>query len=183
MPRPARLPLNLPMVRLFVKLLKVPPPLLYGGVVAFVMLGAYALTFSLFSMLLLVAIGLIGFYLQENGFPLTPAILAAVLMPAGVALDLLTVPHKAGECLLIRLFASVIAMAALAASYLPLLRRHPVPLGAGAVVLGWLYERTRSLIPCIALHAAYNACVTWLDMQEVPADAAPETIARLKVDL
>ncbi|NHZ92007.1 CPBP family intramembrane metalloprotease [Massilia sp. CCM 8733] len=29
------------------------------------------------------------------------------------------------------------------------------------VFLGWLYERTRSLIPCIALHAAYNtACVT-----------------------
>jgi len=27
---------------------------------------------------------------------------------------------------------------------------------AGAI-LGWLYERTRSLIPCIALHAAYNA--------------------------
>ncbi|WP_109473205.1 tripartite tricarboxylate transporter permease [Ornithinimicrobium cavernae] len=73
--------LNLPMVRVFVKLLRVPPPLLYGGVVAFVMLGAYALTFSLFSMLLLVAIGLIGFYLQENGFPLTPAILAAVLLP------------------------------------------------------------------------------------------------------
>lgn len=24
-------------------------------------------------------------------------------------------------------------------------------------VLGWLYERTRSLIPCIALHASYNA--------------------------
>jgi membrane protease YdiL (CAAX protease family) len=24
-------------------------------------------------------------------------------------------------------------------------------------VLGWLYERTRSLIPCIALHAAYNS--------------------------
>lgn len=73
--------LNLPMVRVFVKLLRVPPPLLYGGVVAFVMLGAYALTFSLFSMLLLVGIGLIGFYLQENGFPLTPAILAAVLLP------------------------------------------------------------------------------------------------------
>jgi hypothetical protein len=24
-------------------------------------------------------------------------------------------------------------------------------------ILGWLYERTRSLIPCIALHAAYNS--------------------------
>jgi putative tricarboxylic transport membrane protein len=73
--------LNLPMVRVFIKLLKVPPPLLYGGVVTFVMLGSYALTFSLFSLLLLVVIGLIGFFMQENGFPLTPAILAAVLLP------------------------------------------------------------------------------------------------------
>ncbi|MCZ2826106.1 MULTISPECIES: tripartite tricarboxylate transporter permease [unclassified Modestobacter] len=73
--------LNLPMVRLFINLLKVPPPLLYGGVIAFVMLGAYALTFSFFSLMLLVAIGLIGYLMQENGFPLTPAILAAVLLP------------------------------------------------------------------------------------------------------
>ena len=73
--------LNLPMVRVFVKLLKVPPPLLYSGVVAFVMLGAYALTFSFFSLMLLLVIGLMGYFLQENGFPLTPAILAAVLLP------------------------------------------------------------------------------------------------------
>jgi uncharacterized protein len=33
------------------------------------------------------------------------------------------------------------------------------------IVLGWLYERTRSLIPCIALHAAYNGAVTWLNVQ------------------
>lgn len=32
--------------------------------------------------------------------------------------------------------------------------------------LGWLYERTRSLIPCIALHAAYNTSVTWLWTQD-----------------
>ncbi|SNC72359.1 Tripartite tricarboxylate transporter TctA family protein [Kytococcus aerolatus] len=73
--------LNLPMVRIFVQLLRVPPPLLYAGVLAFTFLGAYALTFSLFSLLLLLGIGLVGFFLQENGFPLTPAILAAVLVP------------------------------------------------------------------------------------------------------
>ncbi len=73
--------LTLPMVRVFVLLLKVPPPLLYGGVVAFVMLGAYALTFSFFSLMMLVVIGLIGYLMQENDFPLTPAILAAVLLP------------------------------------------------------------------------------------------------------
>lgn len=73
--------LNMPMVRVFVTMLKVPPPLLYCGVLTFVMLGAYALTFSFYSLLLLIAIGLLGYIMQENGFPLTPAILAAVLLP------------------------------------------------------------------------------------------------------
>ncbi|MET0898478.1 MAG: tripartite tricarboxylate transporter permease [Mycobacterium sp.] len=73
--------LNFPMVKIFVQLLKVPPPLLYGGVMAFTVLGAYALTFSLFSLVMLLAVGLLGYVMQENGFPLTPAILAAVLAP------------------------------------------------------------------------------------------------------
>lgn len=73
--------LNFPMVKVFVQLLKVPPPLLYGGVLAFSVLGAYALTFSAFSLLLLLAVGLLGYVMQENGFPLTPMILAAVLAP------------------------------------------------------------------------------------------------------
>ena len=34
------------------------------------------------------------------------------------------------------------------------------------IPLGWLYERTRSLIPCIALHAAYNVSVTLLWTQD-----------------
>jgi len=43
------------------------------------------------------------------------------------------------------------------------------------LLLGWLYERSRSLLPCIALHAAYNTSVTVLDSmggsQEVGAPA------------
>jgi membrane protease YdiL (CAAX protease family) len=31
----------------------------------------------------------------------------------------------------------------------------------GGIVLAWLYERTRSLWPCILLHGAYNAMITW----------------------
>ena len=38
------------------------------------------------------------------------------------------------------------------------------------LVTGWLYERTRSLWPCIALHAAYNSSLTWLALN-APADA------------
>lgn len=73
--------LNLPMVRIFIQLLRVPPPLLYGGVLAFTFVGAYSLTFSFFSLLVLLAVGVIGFAMQETGFPLTPAILAVVLLP------------------------------------------------------------------------------------------------------
>jgi membrane protease YdiL (CAAX protease family) len=31
------------------------------------------------------------------------------------------------------------------------------------IFLGWLYERSQSLLPCIALHAAYNSASTALD--------------------
>jgi membrane protease YdiL (CAAX protease family) len=31
----------------------------------------------------------------------------------------------------------------------------------GGILLAWLYERTRSLWPCILLHGAYNSLVTW----------------------
>jgi len=62
-------------------------------------------------------------------------VLAALLMPGGVALDLICVPDKVGEFLLIRLGASVIACAMIAASYLPIVGRYPVLLGAGAPLL------------------------------------------------
>ena len=31
----------------------------------------------------------------------------------------------------------------------------------GGILLAWLYERTRSLWPCILLHGAYNSLITW----------------------
>lgn len=39
-------------------------------------------------------------------------------------------------------------------------------------VLGWLYERSRSLIPCIALHAAYNTGLTALEPSGVSDGAS-----------
>ncbi len=73
--------LNLPLVGLFVKLLSIPMSLLFSGVLAFVVLGAYALSFNLFSMMVLLAFGVIGYFMQEYDFPLAPAVLALVLEP------------------------------------------------------------------------------------------------------
>jgi putative tricarboxylic transport membrane protein len=73
--------LNLPFVGLFVKLLKIPEPMLFGGVLAFVVLGAYTLGFNLFSMVVVLVFGLVGYGMQKYGFPVAPAVLGLVLEP------------------------------------------------------------------------------------------------------
>ena len=73
--------LNLPFVGLFVKLLKIPEPMLFGGVLAFVVLGSYTLGFSQFSMMTVLVFGLVGYGMQKYGFPLAPAVLGLVLEP------------------------------------------------------------------------------------------------------
>jgi putative tricarboxylic transport membrane protein len=73
--------LNLPLVGLFVKLLAIPTALLFSGVLAFVVLGAYALQFNIFAMLLVLVFGAVGYLMQEYDFPLAPAVLALVLEP------------------------------------------------------------------------------------------------------
>jgi putative tricarboxylic transport membrane protein len=71
--------LNLPLVGLFAQLLRTPPAMLYSGVVAFSVLGAYALNFNVFDMLMLFGFGLVGYLMQRYGFPMAPAVLALVL--------------------------------------------------------------------------------------------------------
>ncbi len=45
------------------------------------------------------------------------------------------------------------------------------------IVAGWLYERCRSLWPCILLHAAYNACVTFSYQQAIEGNRAIDSAA------
>ncbi|MGI8909482.1 MAG: tripartite tricarboxylate transporter permease [Rubrobacteraceae bacterium] len=71
--------LNLPLVGVFAQLLKTPPAMLYSGVIAFSVLGAYALNFNTFDMLMLFGFGLVGYVMQRFGFPMAPAVLALVL--------------------------------------------------------------------------------------------------------
>lgn len=51
------------------------------------------------------------------------------------------------------------------------------PLG---LLLGWLYERSRSLVPCIALHAALNTTVVVLEItKDAAASQDPSTVPAL----
>jgi putative tricarboxylic transport membrane protein len=73
--------LNLPMVGLWVKILRVPTPLLYGGILIFSTLGAYSLRQSWFDLALLLVIGLLGLAMRRYGFPTAPVIVGMILGP------------------------------------------------------------------------------------------------------
>jgi putative tricarboxylic transport membrane protein len=77
--------LNLPLVGLWVRLLSVPQPLLYGGILVFSTLGVYALNNSTFDLVLLFIVGIIGFVMRRHEFPVAPCIIGLILGPLAEA--------------------------------------------------------------------------------------------------
>jgi putative tricarboxylic transport membrane protein len=75
--------LNLPLAGIWARLLLVPRPLLFGGVVVLASLGAYSLNRSLLDVALLYAVGAMGLAMRELALPLVPAVLGLVLGPMG----------------------------------------------------------------------------------------------------
>jgi putative tricarboxylic transport membrane protein len=77
--------LNLPLVGLWVRLLAVPQPLLYGGILVFSILGVYSLNNSVFDLALLMLVGMMGFFMRRHDFPVAPCIIGLILGPMAEA--------------------------------------------------------------------------------------------------
>lgn len=73
--------LNLPLVGLWVKILKIPTPLLYGGILVFATIGTYGISRSVVDLLLLYAMGVMGFFMRRYDFPTAPVIIGMILGP------------------------------------------------------------------------------------------------------
>jgi putative tricarboxylic transport membrane protein len=73
--------LNLPMVGLWVQLLRIPRPQLYAGILLFAGMGVYGMRQSPFDVFLLYAIGLLGFLMRRYGFTTAPVIVGMILGP------------------------------------------------------------------------------------------------------
>ena len=73
--------LNLPFAMVWAKLLLIPRPYLYAGITVFCALGIYATSGSTFDLVMLLAIGLLGFLMRALDFPLAPLIIGMVLGP------------------------------------------------------------------------------------------------------
>ncbi len=77
--------LNLPMVGIWVKLLKIPKTYLYAGILIFATVGVYGMRQSAFDLVLLYAIGLIGVVMRRFSFPTAPVVVGMILGPLAEA--------------------------------------------------------------------------------------------------
>ncbi|KQT93785.1 tripartite tricarboxylate transporter TctA [Marmoricola sp. Leaf446] len=73
--------LNLPLAPVWAKLLQIPRPYLYAGILFFATLGAYAAGTSSFDLGLLLVLGVLGFAMRRFGVPVLPLIIGVILGP------------------------------------------------------------------------------------------------------
>jgi putative tricarboxylic transport membrane protein len=73
--------LNLPLAPLWAKLLRIPRPQLYAGILFFAALGAYSTNQQPFDVFLLLVFGLLGMMMRRFALPVLPLILGVILGP------------------------------------------------------------------------------------------------------
>ena len=118
--------LNLPLIGIWVKVLEIPKPLLYAGILVFATLGAYSLHQSVVDLFTLYVFGLLGFLMRRWGFPVAPAVIGLILGPLAESQMRRALAISQGDFSVF--FTQPIAAAMLA-------------LAAGMLVVPWLLRR------------------------------------------
>jgi len=118
--------LNLPLVGLWVKLLKIPPPWLYAGIIVISVVGVYGAGNSVFNVGLLFVFGLMGFFMKRFDFPAAPLIVGLILGPmAEQSLrQALTISQGQWSTFISRPLSASLLLIALGLLVLPRLIRH-----------------------------------------------------------
>jgi len=73
--------LNLPLAGVWVKLLRIPRPYLYAGILMFASLGCYAVNADPLDLVILLVLGILGFFMRRYGWPVAPAVIGLILGP------------------------------------------------------------------------------------------------------
>ncbi len=118
--------LNLPLVGIWVKVLAIPRPMLYGGILVFSTLGAYSLHQSWIDLLTLYVFGLLGFAMRRWDIPVAPAVIGLILGPLAETQFRRALSISQGD-------ASVFFTQPIAASFLAVT--------AALVIVPWLVRR------------------------------------------
>jgi putative tricarboxylic transport membrane protein len=73
--------LNLPLVGIWVKILQIPRPYLYAGILVFAALGAFSVNFLTVDVVILLVVGVMGFFMRRYGYPIAPMVVGLILGP------------------------------------------------------------------------------------------------------
>ena len=126
--------LNLPLVGLFIQILRVPYPILAPAIVLFCLIGAYSVTGRVAEVLTMVCFGIGGYLLRKLGFEAAPLVLALILgRPLEEALrQALALSQGSFLPFATRPISLVLLLATAASLAAPLLtrRRPPAPVAA-----------------------------------------------------
>jgi len=73
--------LNIPLIGIWVKILKIPYPTLFPMILLFCLIGSYSINFTTFDILIMVFFGLVGYILRKFEYEFAPLVLGYVLGP------------------------------------------------------------------------------------------------------
>jgi putative tricarboxylic transport membrane protein len=123
--------LNLPLIGLWVQILRIPYRVLFPLILLFTIIGSYSSSNSLFDIQLMLVFGVLGYLLKKFGFELTPLIMAFVLgqMLEQAFRQSLIISRGSLEVFISRpisLAFLLLATLVVLASLLPMARRRPL---------------------------------------------------------
>jgi len=118
--------LNLPLVKVWVQLLRIPKPQLYAGILIFATVGAYGMRQSAFDLVLLWGIGLAGVVMRRFDFPTAPVVVGMILGPLAEAQlrNAVSIGEGSGMVFLQRPMSLALLVVIAAVLVLPRLARH-----------------------------------------------------------
>ncbi len=73
--------LNLPLVGMWVRLLLIPRPYLYAGILIFAMVGIWGVATSWMDLMIMFGVGLAGYVMRVYDFPIAPVLIGLILGP------------------------------------------------------------------------------------------------------
>jgi putative tricarboxylic transport membrane protein len=122
--------LNLPLIGMWVKILKVPYPILFPLILLFCLIGSYSVNNSVVEVMIMIIFGLVGYWMKRNRYEAAPLILAFVLSPLleNALRQSLILSHGSFIIFFTRpisLILLLVALALLVTPLIPGLRRRP----------------------------------------------------------
>lgn len=126
--------LNLPLIKLWVMLLRIPKPQLYAGILIFATVGAYGMRQSAFDLVLLWVIGVFGVLMRRFDFPTAPVVVGMILGPLAEAQlrNAISIGEGSAMVFLQRPMSLTLVIIVLLVLVLPRLLRRRVPALAGS---------------------------------------------------